>query len=313
MHDYSYKLSITSSFYMTLYSTGPNCGATVICPPSPFILANQLGESAIIALEDLILPYVILWDPLHQYSTHFQDGLQCNNCSGVLMKECWKQGQSAGNEPRLIHGVEHTIIVVSAVYHCQNGHTTSATSPSILQMVDINYLPFILFHRTGFTKMLVRSIIQLTSEGMTLAAIERYLKKMRQECGTSLLLQAKFELTKHHCNQEGLSLLSFPLNLMLNPIPSDDIIYKCYMVDFLQNRYLYDESMQQLTAQSYISLDHTFKVAANIGYKRSDGKWVTEYNSAFFVMNEFGQVMSWQLTKTTSINEVNSILKNDYL
>jgi hypothetical protein len=67
--------------------------------------------------------------------------------------------------------------------------------------------------------------------------------------------------------------------------------------------------MQQLSAQSFISLDHTFKVAANIGYKRADGKWVTQYNSAFFVMNELGQVLCWQLTKTTSIDEVGGLLK----
>lgn len=36
---------------------------------------------------------------------------------------------------------------------------------------------------------------------------------------------------------------------------------------------------------------------------------MAEYSSAFFVINELGQVICWQLTKSTSIDEVSSLLK----
>lgn len=62
--------------------------------------------------------------------------------------------------------------------------------------------------------------------------------------------------------------------------------------------------MSKIKATDAISFDHTFKVAANIGYLRSDGRWVTQYNSVFFVMNQVGQVMGWQFTKTVSMDEV---------
>lgn len=241
----------------------------MICPPSPYVLAHQVGAGSELTIEDLILPYVILWNPLDQYSNLFKDGLKCETCMGALQKEYWKQGQSLGNEPRLIHDVEHTVIVVVAVYQCQNGHTTSGTNPSLLQLLDSEHIPFILLHRTGFLKVLVRSMIQLISEGLTMSGIERYFKKMRQEFGANLLKQVIMELKQHNCNNELLYLSSFPLTILLNPTPSDDTVYKCIMVDFLHNSELYDSQMQQLTAQSFISLDHTFKVAANIGYKRS--------------------------------------------
>lgn len=57
-------------------------------------------------------------------------------------------------------------------------------------------------------------------------------------------------------------------------------------------------------------LDHTFKLASNIGFVRSDGKWITLYNSVFIAMNEHGQVVSWQFTKTTSLDEVVMQLHN---
>jgi hypothetical protein len=95
----------------------------------------------------------------------------------ALNKVYWKLGQSSGNEPRLIHDVEHTVIVVAAVYQCQNGHIVSGSNPSILQLMDSELVPFILLHRTGFSKGLVSSMIQLISEGMTMSGIERYIKK----------------------------------------------------------------------------------------------------------------------------------------
>ena len=57
----------------------------------------------------------------------------------------------------------------------------------------------------------------------------------------------------------------------------------------------------RIESQSLISFDHTFKVAANIGYLRDDGKWITQYNSVMIIMNEDGLVMGWQFTKTTRI------------
>jgi len=46
-----------------------------------------------------------------------------------------------------------------------------------------------------------------------------------------------------------------------------------------------------------ISFDHTFKVAANIGYLREDEKWINEYDSLLFILNKDGKVVTWQLNK----------------
>jgi hypothetical protein len=84
--------------------------------------------------------------------------------------------------------------------------------------MDSNIVPFILLHQTGFSKLFVRSIIQQTSQGMTLSAIGRYIKKMREGYGTAILLQAKHKLVKHHVSEEGINPLSSPI---LNQYPSE--------------------------------------------------------------------------------------------
>ena len=62
------------------------------------------------------------------------------------------------------------------------------------------------------------------------------------------------------------------------------------------------------TTSGYLSIDHTFKVAANLGYVRPDGRWVPQYKSVLIVLNNKRKIISWQLTKTTSLDEVTPML-----
>lgn len=66
--------------------------------------------------------------------------------------------------------------------------------------------------------------------------------------------------------------------------------------------------MSSLSTSIYICIDHTFKVTANIGYLRADGRWITQYNSLFIVLNNIGQVIAWQFTRTTSFDECEDLL-----
>lgn len=59
-----------------------------------------------------------------------------------------------------------------------------------------------------------------------------------------------------------------------------------------------------------ISFDHTFKVATTIGYLREDGKWISQYDGLFIVLNRNGQVLTWQLTRGTSFAHVKTLLQH---
>ena len=58
----------------------------------------------------------------------------------------------------------------------------------------------------------------------------------------------------------------------------------------------------------WISFDHTFKVAANIGYWEH-GSWRKLYDSLFIIMNDKSDILGWQLTKGTSINDAQQLLE----
>ena len=76
------------------------------------------------------------------------------------------------------------------------------------------------------------------------------------------------------------------LATLCQPHPcSNDLIKKCFMNNFLEKKNFYFTSMSTLLtlASGFISLNHNFKIAINIGYLRQDGRWICQYNSVLFV------------------------------
>ena len=226
----------------------------------------------------------------------------------------WKCGQTNALQPRVLHCLSHTVLLVSVVYTCENGHEIPSTDPRILQMLKVEeHVPFILLHRTGFTRDFVHTILLLYIQGMPLKSIETFVWECRlQMCQSKLAcLHDEVQLSSSTLNIDMVSGVSLqPLSLLHFPIPSNDILSKCFLVHFQQCKSVYEANMASLTAKHLISFDHTFKVASNIGYGRFDGRWVTQYGSVFFVLNEAGQVLTWQLTSSTSLDEVRPVLES---
>ena len=136
-------------------------------------------------------------------------------------------------------------------------------------------------------------------EGLPINTIARHIQSLREEYVSELVVQLANDwnmCTKQELTQSDLSSLttSAPINLLSRPFPSNDIITRCFVVNFQENQMFYDTEMLNLNVKQCIRLDHTFKVASNIGYLRKDGKWITQYGSIFIVLNDLGQVLTWQ-------------------
>lgn len=92
--------------------------------------------------------------------------------------------------------------------------------------------------------------------------------------------------------------------------PSNNILSKSFLAGFLKEEDLYLREITSIDITNTISFDHTFKVAANIGFLREDNVWVPQYDSLFMVMNSKGQVITWQLTKGTSFVQIEPLLSD---
>lgn len=267
------------------------CLLTTTAPPNPM---------------DLVLPYVIFWNPLAQFPLLKEQIQICphNNCGGMLVFREWSNGRTKGIQPRLLQGTHYTILLVGAIYSCSTStHTVHSTDPRLLNSLGTHNLPFFLLHRSGFTREFVNCVVCLAKEGLPITAIARHMQNMREEFAaeiiSTLLQWYKCHFGKEFTQEEVTKFTTSDcINSILKPFPTNDLIARCFIVHFQQNECTYLSSMESIKIRKYICIDHTFKVASNIGYLRSDGKWVTLYESIFIVLNEEGVVVAWQFTKT---------------
>ena len=286
---------------------------TAIIQPPTFqaLLCSDIPSD----LNHLILPHVICWHPLIQFPllTDSLEACPVDKCKGKLQFHEWACGQSKGKQPRLLHDIQHTVLLAGAIYKCTEGqHTIYSTDPLILQKIGVAHLPFFLLHRSGFTRIFVHCVVSLAHEGLNIKAIARHIQSLREEYASELILKLMKEcrcIGKELTQSEIDSLTaSTSVSSIAQPFPSNDIIARCFIIHFQQNEDIYTAHMMNLSITKSIRLDHTFKVASNIGYLRPDGRWVTQYGSVLMVLNEEGEVVTWQFTNSTSIDEVQPLL-----
>ena len=163
------------------------------------------------------------------------------------------------------------MILVACQYRCTNGHTFLTADPRVLELISTENIPFLVLHRSGFMKSFCRKVIGL-KEAMSISAVERYIKEQRRLSAAVVASQVKNKLSL----SEDEVIHSNTLLMLESPYPSNDLLYKCFITDIILNKERYTSAMSKISAERIISFDHTFKVASNIGYLRSDAKWVTK-------------------------------------
>ena len=258
----------------------------------------------------LLLPHVIIWNPLVQFSRSYHLNICPNEeCGGLLDLNGWTTGQNKATQPRLLHGNHYPVLLIGAIYKCSsNHHVIFSTDPRLLQKINTNEIPFILLHRSGLMRELIHTVVSLAEEGMSLQAIVRHIKALREKFAAELFVKLKL------FNGQTLDIHSFTtstvVSLFTQQIPTNDLVTRCIIISFLEMESFYTSEMLRMQVKETIRIDHTFKVASNIGFLRPDGKWVTQYKSVFLVLNDEGQVVTWQLTKSTSFEEVLPLLYN---
>ena len=284
-----------------------SCSTAIIPPPS---LQERDGHENINKMTKVVLPYVILFNPIFQFPLCSDKLKVCcvNNCGSILHLHSWTDGRSSSRHPRILHDINNIVLLVSAIYQC-NGktrHTVYSTDPQILKQICPIWIPFHLLHRAGFTHSFVKSVTSLVTGGHPLRTIESHIKNLREAHAQEIKLQLDGMISDHSQSNS----LSSHIDLITKPFPSNDIIARCFTIAFQQNENSYSAHMMNLEVSNCIRLDHTFKVASNIGYLRPDGKWVTLYTSIFIVLNKAGQAIAWQFVKSTSLDEVKPLLIN---
>ena len=276
--------------------------SSIIPPPVPAIGTGDVSS------EDFFLPSVIVWNPYLIYPHIIPSGsIKCIHCGMPLNLGYWNDGSTTDKQPRVLHGINNIVLLVSAVYVCDNRHKLLAHDEIILGKFPASTMvPFLLLHRTGFTRELVDMCTAICRRGINFYNLESMIIERRWE---TFARQQQLIQIHGKISQQPISLSDFWESSLSNS-PSNDALSKCFLAEFLEHEQLYLNEMTCIPTRESISFDHTFKVATNIGYIREDGRWISEYDGLFIVLNENGQVLTWQLTKGTSFAHITTLLQD---
>ena len=260
------------------------------------------------AITHNFIPNIILWDPIVQFpalSNAFQHCL-VEDCKHVLEGREWQNGRNQVLMPRVIHAIDGIVLLVSRNYVCKSGHRYLSHDERILDRLPSSaHLPFILTHRSGLTMQCLSLVVSLIGEGEKISSVEHALQETRRETYYRNIL-CSVELQK---NRENTILPKFEQSLNYMLYPGSKLLLSSFLQYFWKHELYYRQRMHNICINDdWICCDHTFKSVTNIGiYQTRDnqvGKWVKQFKSFFIVLNDMGQILSWQLVSDTSYDSL---------
>ena len=266
------------------------------------------------------LPWVLLWDPSTQ-TPFVKVGLECPVCHCKVIKKTWRTGYTQGKDPRILYSFDKAILLLGATYLCQNKHETISYDPRISAYYKSkSSLPFILGHRCGFTREFFNNLVSHLSQGISFQGLEQLIRNSHKTffvnyemrfwatLQTTYAINAKDNVAARaaagKCIATVENLINEAYNIIALRNPGRHVLHDGFLQWFFENEEYYVQQIADTTVDECISFDHTFKLASNIGYWRPDGKWVPQYDSVCFVMNENGQVITWRFTRQTSFEQI---------
>ena len=136
-----------------------------------------IGDSEV-QTEDFYMPPVILWNPYLIYPQFITPGsIKCTICGSPLLEGYWNDGSSASKQPRIIHGVDRMVLLVCAVYICDNRHKM-VSCDEIVSIENHHPILSITPHRyyqrpPGYIGFFVQTGCELLQHGMESYIMER--------------------------------------------------------------------------------------------------------------------------------------------
>ena len=99
-----------------------------------------------------------------------------------MIRGDWQNGRNDDTMPRVIHGVDGIVLLVSRMYVCKFGHRCISHDKRILSAFPSSaHLPSALTHRSGLTSSCLLLVILLIEEGKKISAIEDALQETRKK------------------------------------------------------------------------------------------------------------------------------------
>ena len=125
---------------------------------------------------------------------------KCDQSLSKLHAIDWCNGHSERREPRLLHCVHMNVLLVSRVYKCDNGYEVLGHHSILVDRLSNAgldcFIPFKLYHKTGFTMTLIKFTTSMLNAGCSLLQIDKML--LANRVATYYNIKEKFEILHQH-------------------------------------------------------------------------------------------------------------------
>ena len=266
-----------------------------------------------LTLADYLCPKVFIWCPVAHYNVEIKCPL--HNCPlkpGMFTDEVQKKSP---RNPRLVYDLRGNVILIQRMYLCQHkgaSHRYLSASETILRTLprvySQNCFPIQMLYRTACTKELIDLVETQILQGVSFLKTCEVLATLNfKEFCERVERYALFATSSAVANRE---LYEQFYSDPMSSFPSNDMLMYIFLEDFQKKEPYYETNMTKRAFDSTtISCDHTFKMSKYIGARReSDIKFVKQFENLFIVLNERHEVIGWRLTRTTSFEEIRSLL-----
>ena len=201
------------------------------------------------------------------------------------------------------------------MYLCQNKgtpHRYLSVSEMILRSLPLAYsqncFPLLMLYRSACTKELVDILETQVLQGVSFLKICKVLAALNFKEFCERMEHYALLTTSVDVNTEDFY-ERFYTDTM-SSFPSNDMLMYIFLADFQKKKPYYETDMSTRASSSItISCDHTFKISKYIGARRaSDAKFVKQFENLYIVLNKKHEIIAWRLTKTTSFEEIRTLL-----
>eukprot|EP00112_Aurelia_sp_Birch-Aquarium-sp1_P012630 Seg2656.4 transcript_id=Seg2656.4/GoldUCD/mRNA.D3Y31 product="hypothetical protein" protein_id=Seg2656.4/GoldUCD/D3Y31 len=253
-------------------------------------------------VEDYLKPDILIWNLKNENPG--LEGQRCfhETCCSKLRLPPMKGAYFT----RWLYDFERPLLLVTSVAQCKapEKHRFLGYDPRLLkQFPDQENVPFMLFHRSGFTRGMFNSIMSRVSNGVKFYVIQ---EKLRNNYDKSHAERKVAYLTALSCfndeHPERRSMKRFP-ELKIKG-PRESFISQCFILGFKDKEYFYKLAMAQLAADEWIKLATSYQLTPN----NANGFWKKEQGHIILCQNEVGQVLSWKLGSIGSYDEIREML-----
>ena len=187
----------------------------------------------------------------------------------------------------------------------------TATSPDLMNLfpswLQMKF-PARLYQRSGYSKKLLQYVMKAVTQGVNFLTINDGIASLNHDEHTTLGLEYNEARKVDPASMEPYNFDDFYTNDIFG-FPGNEQLMRLFLEQFKIDRDTYISEMRTVTGTA-ITCDHIFRVSRNIGVvtEGKEDRFLKQFSNLYIVLNEYGQIFDWKLTKTTAFDEIDDLL-----